>query len=89
MGNLNSVSNGQAVIRELTRAVRDETGNLPPMPEIFPDYPARHRAQCARRGRRMAGSALAVSTPASCRTPLYIGRRAISARGRIRNIAPR
>jgi putative SOS response-associated peptidase YedK len=38
MCNLYSVTKGQAAIRELTRAMRDTTGNLPPMPGIFPDY---------------------------------------------------
>lgn len=40
MCNLYSVTKGQAAIIELTRAMRDLTGNLPPMPGVFPDYPA-------------------------------------------------
>ena len=40
MCNLYSVTKGQAAIRELTRALRDTTGNLPPMPGVYPDYPA-------------------------------------------------
>jgi putative SOS response-associated peptidase YedK len=40
MCNLYSLTKGQAAIRELTRAMRDATGNLPPMPGIFPDYAA-------------------------------------------------
>src|SRR5918994_3638847 len=40
MCNLYSVTKGQAAIRELVRAMRDTTGNLPPLPGIFPDYPA-------------------------------------------------
>jgi putative SOS response-associated peptidase YedK len=40
MCNLYSVTKGQAAIRELARAMRDTTGNLPPLPDIFPDYPA-------------------------------------------------
>jgi putative SOS response-associated peptidase YedK len=39
MCNLYSVT-GQQAIRELTRAMRDTTGNLPPMPAVFPDYAA-------------------------------------------------
>ena len=35
-----SVTKGQAAIIAFTRAVRDPTGNLPPMPGVFPDYPA-------------------------------------------------
>jgi hypothetical protein len=40
MCNLYSVTKGQAAIIELTRAMRDSTGNLPPMPGVFPDYKA-------------------------------------------------
>jgi len=40
MCNLYSLSKGQQAIRDLTKAMCDETGNLPPMPGIFPDYPA-------------------------------------------------
>jgi hypothetical protein len=32
------VTKGHAAIIELTRALRDKTGNLPPMPGVFPDY---------------------------------------------------
>lgn len=38
MCNLYSVTKGQAAIREFARAMRDTTGNLPPMPGVFPDY---------------------------------------------------
>lgn len=38
--NLYSLTKGQAAIVALVRAMRDRTGNLPPMPGIFPDYPA-------------------------------------------------
>jgi len=40
MCNLYSVTKGQAAIIALTRALRDTTGNLPPLPGIFPDYSA-------------------------------------------------
>lgn len=40
MCNLYSLSKGQQAIRDLARAMRDTTGNLPPLPGIFPDYPA-------------------------------------------------
>jgi putative SOS response-associated peptidase YedK len=40
MCNLYSLSKGQQAIRDLTKAMCDETGNLPPIPGIFPDYPA-------------------------------------------------
>lgn len=38
MCNLYSVTSSQAAIIALTRAMRDLTGNLPPMPGVFPDY---------------------------------------------------
>jgi putative SOS response-associated peptidase YedK len=40
MCNLYSITKGQAAIGAFTRAMRDKTGNLPPMPGVFPDYPA-------------------------------------------------
>ena len=40
MCNLYSVTKGQAAIIALTRAMRDRTGNLPPLPGVFPDYMA-------------------------------------------------
>ena len=40
MCNLYSLSKGQATIIEMTRAMRDSTGNMPPLPGIFPDYKA-------------------------------------------------
>ena len=39
MCNLYSVTIGQAAILEFTRAMRNTTDNLPPLPGIFPDYP--------------------------------------------------
>jgi putative SOS response-associated peptidase YedK len=38
--NLYSLTKGQQAIRELARAMRDRAGNMPPLPGIFPDYPA-------------------------------------------------
>jgi putative SOS response-associated peptidase YedK len=38
--NLYSLTKSQAAIVALVRAMRDRTGNLPPMSRIFPDYPA-------------------------------------------------
>jgi putative SOS response-associated peptidase YedK len=38
--NLYSVTKGQQAIREFTGAMRDRTGNLPPLPGVFPDYAA-------------------------------------------------
>lgn len=40
MCNLYSQTKGQQAIREFTRAMRDTTGNMPPLPGIYPDYMA-------------------------------------------------
>jgi putative SOS response-associated peptidase YedK len=40
MCNLYAVKKGQQAIRDLTRAMFDRAGNLPPLPGIFPDCPA-------------------------------------------------
>ncbi len=40
MCNLYAMTKGQQAIRDLAQAMRDTTGNLPPLPGIFPDYPA-------------------------------------------------
>jgi putative SOS response-associated peptidase YedK len=40
MCNLYSLTKGQAAIIALVRALRDITGNMPPLPGIFPDYRA-------------------------------------------------
>jgi putative SOS response-associated peptidase YedK len=40
MCNLYSVTSSQAAIRELSRAMRDLTGNLAPLPAVFPDQMA-------------------------------------------------
>lgn len=40
MCNLYSITKGPQAIREAARAMRDTTGNLPPLPGVFPDYAA-------------------------------------------------
>jgi len=40
MCNLYSMTKGQKGIIDLTRAMIDQTGNLPPLPGIFPDHGA-------------------------------------------------
>jgi putative SOS response-associated peptidase YedK len=40
MCNLYSVTKGPQAIREAARAMRDVTGNWPPLPGVFPDYAA-------------------------------------------------
>ena len=44
MCNLYRITKGQQAIRELARAMSDRTGNLPPLPEVFPDYAAQSSA---------------------------------------------
>jgi hypothetical protein len=46
MCNLYSLNKGQAAIIALVRALRDRTGNLPPMPGFFQTFP---RRSCAMR----------------------------------------
>jgi hypothetical protein len=40
MCNLYSITTNQAAVIALFRAVNHNVGNLPPMPGVFPDYPA-------------------------------------------------
>ena len=40
MCNLYSITKGPQAIRDFARAMRDTTGNLPPLPGVFPDYSA-------------------------------------------------
>ncbi len=40
MCNLYSITKGPQAIRDFARAIRDKTGNLPPIPGVFPDYSA-------------------------------------------------
>ena len=53
MCNLYSITKGPQAIRDFARAMRDTTGNLPPIPGVFPDYsgveidPQRARLACA------------------------------------------
>jgi hypothetical protein len=49
MCNLYAETKGQQAIRELTGAMIDRSGNLPPLPGIFPDY---FRADCPQPSRR-------------------------------------
>jgi hypothetical protein len=37
---LYSITTNQEAIRRLFRVVKDNTGNLPPMPGVYPDYAA-------------------------------------------------
>lgn len=40
MCNLYSLTKGQTALRDLARAITPDIGNLPPLPGVFPDYPA-------------------------------------------------
>lgn len=40
MCNLYSITTNQEAIRQLFRVINRYVGNLPPMPGVFPDYPA-------------------------------------------------
>jgi putative SOS response-associated peptidase YedK len=40
MSNLYSITTNQEAIRALLRVMNRLVGNLPPMPGVFPDYPA-------------------------------------------------
>jgi putative SOS response-associated peptidase YedK len=40
MCNLYSITTNQEAIRALFRVMNRYVGNLPPMPDVFPDYPA-------------------------------------------------
>ena len=40
MCNLYSITKGQQAIRQFTDATLDRTGNMPPLPGIYPDYAA-------------------------------------------------
>ena len=40
MCNLYSITTNQAAIAALFRVINSRVGNLPPMPGVFPDYPA-------------------------------------------------
>ncbi|HVY17615.1 MAG TPA: SOS response-associated peptidase [Rhodopila sp.] len=62
MCNLYSMTKSQQAIRDLVRAMRDVTGNLPPLPGIFPDY----RAPIVRlgpEGRELAMARWGLPTP--------------------------
>jgi hypothetical protein len=49
MCKLYSLTKGQQAIRELTRAMRDSTDNLPSLPGIYPDFDF---GQFAKQGKR-------------------------------------
>lgn len=82
MCNLYSLTKGQQAIRELSGAMIDRTGNLPPMPGIFPDYSApiiRNGAE----GRELALARWGMPSPAFA----LEGRKADPGVTNVRNVA--
>ncbi|SFA74333.1 Putative SOS response-associated peptidase YedK [Poseidonocella pacifica] len=63
MCNLYSLTKGQAAIREIAKVMEDDTGNLAPMPAIFPDTAAPVVAQGAK-GRTLTRMRWGMPTPA-------------------------
>jgi hypothetical protein len=51
MCNLYSITTNQAAIIALFRVINHYVGNLPPMPGVFPDYPAPRSPKRRRRAR--------------------------------------
>ncbi len=64
MCNLYSLTKGQQAIIALARAMRDISGNLPPMPGIFPDYAAPIVRTAADGVRELAMSRWGMPSPA-------------------------
>lgn len=62
MCNLYSMTSNKAAIRDLSRAMRDSVGNLPPLPGIYPDYAA-PMVRGLGRGARAGDSALGHAVP--------------------------
>lgn len=80
MCNLYSLTKSQDAIRQLVRVLTDTTGNLPPLPGIFPDYPApivRNRAE----GRELAMARWGMPSPAS----VLVGKRSDPGVTNVRN----
>jgi putative SOS response-associated peptidase YedK len=65
MCNLYSLTRSQDAIRQLTKAMRDTTGNMPPLPGIFPDTlaPVVRTARDSDRVRPDGGSPCAALAP--------------------------
>ncbi len=82
MCNLYAVTKGQQGIRELTRAMVDRTGNLPPLPGVFPDYPAPIVRNTAG-GRELAMARWGMPSPAA----LVKGRNSDSGVTNVRNVS--
>jgi putative SOS response-associated peptidase YedK len=55
MCNLYSLTTNQEAIRRLAQVMVDNTGNMPPLSGVFPDYPAPIVRNSTRRGRTCFG----------------------------------
>jgi hypothetical protein len=60
MCNLYSITTNQAAIIALFRVINQYVGNLPPMPGVFPDYPAPVVRLIARRIKLALGNQLSI-----------------------------
>ena len=78
--NLYSLTKGQEAIRKLAEVISDKTGNLPPLPGIFPDYAA-PVVRNAEEGRELAMMRWGMPSPAF----VLKGRKADSGVTNIRN----
>jgi hypothetical protein len=56
MCNLNSITTNRAAIIALFRVINRYVGNLPPMPGVFPDYPAPAHAEYPKSSRSVSRS---------------------------------
>jgi len=81
MCNLYSLTKSQDAIRQLLRALIDSAGNMPPLPGIYPDYPApivRNQA----RGRELTMARWGMPSPAS----VLVGKKSDPGVTNVRNV---
>jgi putative SOS response-associated peptidase YedK len=81
MCNLYSLTKSQDAIRQLVRAMTDRTGNMPPLPGIYPDYPApilRNQPQ----GRELTMARWGMPSPAS----VLVGKKSDPGVTNVRNV---
>ena len=81
MCNLYSLTKSQDAIRQLVRAMTDNTGNMPPLPGIYPDYAApivRNRTE----GRQFSMARWGMPSPAT----VLVGKKSDSGVTNVRNV---
>jgi putative SOS response-associated peptidase YedK len=81
MCNLYSLTKSQDAIRQWVRAMTDHTGNMPPLPGIYPDYPApilRNHVE----GRELTMARWGMPSPAS----VLVGKKSDSGVTNVRNV---